>query len=89
MFVIKDSASGIYFARHNKIITFEDPNLAGEFANAFIQYSLQRIIQEEGPFGVGKVIQLTQTLQVIPIDFKLDKVETITFHDLCENKYIK
>ena len=86
MFVIKDNASKIYFANKGKIITFEDPNLAGEFANAFIQYSLQRIVQEEGPFGVGKVMQLAQTLQIIPIDFKSDKVETITFHDLCKNR---
>lgn len=86
MFVIKDSSSRFYFANKNKIILFEDPNLAGEFANAFIQYSMQRIMQEEGPFGVGKVMQLSQTLQVIPVDFNLEKVETITFHDLCENR---
>lgn len=86
MFIIKDSVSGIYFARHNKIITFEDPNLAVEFANAFIQYSIQRMMQEGNPFGVPQVAQLGQTLQIIEPDFKLENVETISFHDLCDNK---
>lgn len=85
MFVIKDSASGIYFARHNKIIIFEDPNLAADFANAFLQYSLQRMMQEN-PFRVMEVNKLSYTIQIIKPDFKLDKVETITFHDLCENR---
>lgn len=85
MFVIQDAASGIFFARNNKIITFEDPNFAGEFANAFIQYSMQRMMQEN-PFGVMQVQQLAQTLQIIEPKFNLDHVETISFHDLCDDR---
>ena len=86
MFVIKDTNTGIYFARHNKIITFEDPNFAAEFANAFLQYSIQRMMQEGNPFGVPQVAQLGQTIQIIEPDFNLEKVETISFYDLCDDK---
>lgn len=85
MFVIKDSASGIYFARHNKIITFEDPNLAGEFANAFLEYSLQRMMQEN-PFGIMEVHKLSNTIKIIEPDFNINTVETISFYDLCDDR---
>ena len=39
MFVIKDTASGIYFSNKNRVILFEDPSLAADFANAFMQFA--------------------------------------------------
>jgi hypothetical protein len=85
MFVIKDMESGIYFARNNKIITFEDPNFAADFANAFLEYSLQRMMQEN-PFGVMEVHKLSNTIKIIEADFNTNTVETISFYDLCDDR---
>ena len=83
MYAIKDTASGIFFGRNGKIITFEDPNFAAEFANAFLQYALQRMMQEDA-FGVMEVNKLSQTIEIVPATFKT--AETISFYDLCDDR---
>ena len=85
MFVIKDTVSGIYFSNKNKIILFEDPNLAVDFANAFLQFAVQKMASMN-PFGIPQVMQLGNTIKIMEPDFDIKKVETITFYDLCNNR---
>lgn len=85
MFVIKDTASGIYFSNKNRVILFEDPNLAADFANAFMQFAMQKMVSIN-PFGTIQVMQLGNTIKIMEPDFDTTKAETITFHDLCDRK---
>jgi hypothetical protein len=85
MFVIKDTASGIYFSNKNRVILFEDPSLAADFANAFMQFALQEMASIS-PFGIPQVMKLGNTIKIIEPDFDIEKAETITFHDLCDRK---
>ena len=83
MFVIKDTKSGIYFSNKKRVILFEDPNLAVEFTNSFIQFAMQEMMSTYPP-GVMEVMRLGNTVKIMEVDFDMEKVETIIFHDLCE-----
>ena len=85
MVIIKDTSSGIYFSNKNRIILFEDPQLAADFANSFIQFAMQKMASIN-PFGVMQVMQIGNTIKIMEVDFDINKVETITFYDVCKKR---
>lgn len=88
MFVIKD-ADGGYFHKKQQIILFETPQLAQNFANAYINYCMQRVAQEN-PLNTFAVMQMASGLQIIEPDFDINssEVKTITFREI-EEQYRK
>lgn len=88
MFVIKD-ADGGYFHKKQQIILFETSQLAQNFANAYINYCMQRVAQEN-PLNTFAVMQMASGLQIIEPDFDINssEVKTITFREI-EEQYRK
>lgn len=82
MFVVYDNLRKIYFSRNNKIILFDNAETASKFINDFINYSIQRLMEEGNVFAVPEVMQLQQTLQIFPPDFDMNVVETVKLSDL-------
>lgn len=84
MFVIKDKELRYYFHSKGKIILFEDPNEAVAFANAFMNYSIQRMLQEtQNPASVFEVHQRMSMIEIIEQDFEeIPPCGVITFTEI-------
>ena len=90
MFVIKYIPNRMYFHQKQKIILFREPNEAAVFLDAFRNYSLQRLLQEQkehNPFLLMEAANVIQQCQILPIDFDINdsEVKTIWFHEIEKN----
>lgn len=81
MFVIKDKSNEYYFHKKGKIILFEDPQIAANFAMAFIDYATKRMMAEN-PVNIFEVLKKQSQLQVMPADFDISTTETVNFSEL-------
>ena len=95
MFVIKHP-SGSYFHKDNQIILYESQEQAQIYINAFAEWSMNKIAQQQmeqqmrgegiDPFAIMEFQTELQNCAIIPIDFDLeqqkDKVKTIWMHEL-------
>ena len=95
MFVIKHPAGG-YFHKDNQIILYESPEQAQIYINAFAQWGMNKIAQQQmeqqmrgemmDPSAIMSFLSEVRSCKCIPIDFDLeqqkDKVKTIWMHEL-------
>jgi hypothetical protein len=95
MFVIKHP-SGQYFHKDNQIILYENPEQATIYINAFAEWGMNKIAQQQmeqqmrgdgiDPFAVMEFQNELSQCRIMSIDFDLeqhkDKVKTIWMHEL-------
>lgn len=74
MYVIKQR-DGTYFHKGGKIILFESEAQINEFLNAFIQYSVNRLMQEGRHHeAMTAPMQIMSGSIAMPVDFDIDTV---------------
>lgn len=80
LYVIKDS-EGYYFHNKGRIILYESPEQANRFLEAFIQYAVQRVAQEQGGHAAMTVpITIMSNSRLMPVDFDINNVECGTVY---------
>lgn len=69
--------NGAYYHNKGRIILFESEQEAQNFINMFIQYSTERLLNENGnPLDSMKApMMIMNKSQIIPVDFDIDTVE--------------
>ena len=85
MFYIIHS-SGLYFHNKGRIILFESQDEAQNFVEMFIQYSTNRIMQEN-PMEVMQVpITIMRECKIATVDFDINEIKcgTVLAYDLFE-----
>lgn len=83
MIVIKHR-NGYYFHKKGKIILFNTPEEANLILNKFLEYAIQRRINEtQNPMAIIEVQQILNGFQIIEQDFMEEpKCGTVLFQDL-------
>ena len=82
LYVIKHS-SGEYFHNKGRIILYESPDQAMRFIQAFINYAINRLTQDEN-ISQMELLTAPMTIQknshIMEVDFDIDKVECGTVY---------
>ena len=88
MFVIQKQDDGYYFHNKGKIILFETPHEASNMLQGFYTYSMERMLQEQGPTGIFELQNLFRTLKIKEQDFEEEPLcGVILFKDLKNKNY--
>lgn len=81
LFVIKHS-NGTYFHNKGRIILYESPEQATRFLEEFINYAMNRLVQEGA--NQMEIMTVPMTVQmnshIMNIDFDIDEVECGTVY---------
>lgn len=67
--------NGLYFHNKGRIILFESEQEASNFINMFINYSANRLAQENRMEEVMRTPFIAMECNIIPVTFDIDKVE--------------
>lgn len=81
LFVIKHS-NGTYFHNKGRIILYESPEQATRFLKEFIEYTMNRLVQEGADHMEIMTVPMTVQMnsQIMNIDFDIDEVECGTVY---------
>jgi hypothetical protein len=81
LFVIKHS-NGTYFHNKGRIILYESPEQATRFLKEFIEYAMNRLVQEGADHMEIMTVPMTVQMnsQIMNVDFDIDEVECGTVY---------
>lgn len=85
MFAIYVKNKGQYFMKdHKKVIVFDDPHMAGAFADAFFNFAMTQAMQFATQGDIGIIGDVMSTMQQVNIEELPEKIEfeIINFNDL-------
>lgn len=80
LYVIKTN-DGAYFHNKGKIILFESKNQATSYLKEFINYAVNRLVQEGNQRGaMTSPMIILNNSNIMPIDFDINEVECGTVY---------
>lgn len=81
LFVIKHS-NGTYFHNKGRIILYESPEQATRFLKEFIEYAMNKLVQEGADHMEIMTVPMTVQMnsQIMNVDFDIDEVECGTVY---------
>ena len=81
LYVIKHS-NGTYFHNKERIILYESPEQATRFLKEFIEYAMNRLVQEGADHMEIMTVPMTVQMnsQIMNVDFDIDEVECGTVY---------
>ena len=79
--------SGLYFHNKGRIILFESQEEVNNFMNMFIQYSINRLMQEGRIHEIIQAQMIPNQCKISSVDFDIEKVKcgTVLARELFEN----
>lgn len=84
MFCIKSEIDNYYFHNEGKIIIFDTVEEAQFFLQGFMNYSMNRGLQEFGADFAFTGLKKLSSLEIIPLDFNCETCETINLKNIAK-----